>query len=170
MHNVSRNVFKAASQSNRPMIVDSPIHVEEKLNCHKISDSAGDYGIDEQLPVQVQKMTVDTDNTKAPRPPPFFRSKPIPVRSTRRNIKKEETAWLNRRITTMLEAFQGLVHKLALSMSMNSMTLLRTIFFLTALIVSISRHDVRANLVKIRTLGWDRLRSTLGAGVKVSYL
>ena len=152
------------------MIVDNPIRMKEKLTCHRISDSAKDYGIDEQSSVQFQNMNPDTNHTKAARLPRPFQGKPIPVRSAHGRVRKEETAWLYRQITTMLEVSQGLVQKLALSMSINSMTLLRTIFFLVALITAISRHDVRVNLVKMRTLGWDRLRSTLGAGVKVSYL
>ena len=152
------------------MIVDSPVHMKERLTCHKISDSARDYGIDEQSPVQFQKMNPNTNYTKASRPTRPFQGKPIPARSAHGHIQKEETTWLHRQITTMLEAFQGLVQKLALSMSINSITLLRTVLLLVALITAISRHDVRVNLIKLRTLGWRRLRSTLGAGVKVSYL
>jgi hypothetical protein len=59
----------------------------------------------------------------------------------------------------MAESFRG-----------NPMILLRTLAFIVALLLVLTRRDVKARVKKIIGNGWDKIRATAGMAVKVSYI
>jgi hypothetical protein len=54
--------------------------------------------------------------------------------------------------------------------SQNPMGLLRFVMFLMGLIVALSRRDVKDRLGRLTGAGWDKIKRTVGMGVKVSYI
>jgi hypothetical protein len=48
--------------------------------------------------------------------------------------------------------------------------LMRMVIFLAALIVAFSRRDVRDRVGRLTGTGWDKIKGTVGMGVKVSYI
>lgn len=50
------------------------------------------------------------------------------------------------------------------------MTLLRLVAFLVAFIMALARRDVRDRLARVRDSSWEKVKRTIGMGVKVSYV
>ena len=69
-----------------------------------------------------------------------------------------------------LASLQQLLLSIARSTTNNPTILLRTILFLVALVVALSRRDVKERIRRITGVGWGKLKSTVGMGVKVSYI
>lgn len=72
--------------------------------------------------------------------------------------------------TSVISNLQNLLLNLARSFSKNPVVLLRFVFFLAALVLALSRHDVRERVARILGSSWNKLRGTVGMGVKVSYI
>lgn len=72
--------------------------------------------------------------------------------------------------TSVIENLQSLLLNLTQSLSKSPMVLLRFVFFLAALVLALSRHDVRERAARILGFSWNKLRETVGMGVKVSYI
>ena len=52
----------------------------------------------------------------------------------------------------------------------NPMSFARTLLFLLGLLVALSRQGVRERLRRITGAGWQKVKGTVGMGVKVSYI
>lgn len=72
--------------------------------------------------------------------------------------------------TSIISNLQTLLLNLAKSFSKSPMLLLRFIFFLAALVLALSRQDIRERVARILGSSWNKLRGTVGMGVKVSYI
>ncbi|MCJ1395531.1 hypothetical protein MMC18_008417 [Xylographa bjoerkii] len=136
---------------------------------HKRSDSEKDYGIDNAASTKPVKKLPGASNLKSTR-----QSQPnnrlSPSSRAHAPARKPGSTSTYRRGVALLAALQKLVLNMAHSMSKNPMVLLRTIFFIIAFLVVLGRRDVRDRIGRITGLGWDRIKGTIGMGVKVSYL
>jgi len=56
------------------------------------------------------------------------------------------------------------------SFKTNPMVMLRLLAFAVALLLALSRQDVKNKLKQIMSKGWNKVRATAGMGVKVSYI
>lgn len=72
--------------------------------------------------------------------------------------------------TSIISKLQNLLLNLTQSLSKSPMVLLRFVFFLAALVLALSRHDLRESVARILGSSWNKLRGTVGMGVKVSYI
>lgn len=90
--------------------------------------------------------------------PSVSNTKPVPPPSF---IKRAGAIIANLRklLEAMAESFKG-----------NPMILLRLLAFIVALLLVLSRRDVKARVKKIMGNGWNKVRATAGMGVKVSYI
>lgn len=59
-----------------------------------------------------------------------------------------------------------LLESMGLSFKHNPMLLLRTLAFVVALVTILGRRDVKQRIKRV----WDKVRATVGMGVKVSYI
>lgn len=73
-------------------------------------------------------------------------------------------------LTSVISNLQNILLNLARSFSKRPMVLLRIVFFLAALVLALSRQDVRERVARILGSSWNKLRGTVGMGVKVSYI
>ena len=132
---------------------------------HRRSDSEKDYGIEDVTPVKKSKTQThgsgkgsngyQANGSKFSQRPPNSRKPPQGV---------------YKRSILIMNAFQQLVLRAARSMSESPTVLLRTLLFLMALLLALSRRDTRDWLVKVSGIGWNRLKRTVGMGMKVSYI
>ncbi|KAL8728008.1 MAG: hypothetical protein Q9166_005679 [cf. Caloplaca sp. 2 TL-2023] len=153
-------------QRAEPMPVEDDCHPPE----HRRSNSEHDYGIEEvkkrpkpkelnaQSPASAPRMTRSTTQRNS-RPSP---SKLSPRKSNHSGIVARSTAFI--------AAFQKLVTDMTQSMSKNPLALLRFVLFLVALLVALSRRDVKDRISRITGVGWEKVKRTIGMGVKVSYI
>jgi ribosomal protein L32E len=104
---------------------------------------------------------------KPPQPPPSQSS-----RTSRQPAKRPTTPppGFYNRASTMFAAVQALIANTAHQMTANPMAMFRTFFFLLAFILAIGRRDLRERIMRLLRNAWDKVRRTVGMGVKVSYI
>lgn len=133
---------------------------------HKRTDSEKDYGIDETTITESTKKQPGPSNLRSTRPPQANGRLSPSARASRKVGKNSAYG----RGVTLISSLQRLVLDMAQSISKNPIILPRTLFFLIALIVAVGRKGVRDRLNRITEKGWVKIKGTVGAGVKVSYL
>jgi hypothetical protein len=74
------------------------------------------------------------------------------------------------RASTMFAAVHALMANTAHQMTSNPIALFRTLFFLLAFTLAIGRRDLRDRITTLLRTAYDKLRRTVGMGVKVSYI
>ena len=135
---------------------------------HERSKSEVDYGIEDPLP---GKPTKKVNGVKATKPAQSDGIRPTASTSkTPARPKKKAPQTVIQRAGAMITNLQRLLLDMAQSMSKNPTILMRNILFLLAFIIAFARQDVRQRLSRITGAGWDKLKRTVGMGVKVSYI
>ena len=142
---------------------------------HKRRTSEVDYGI-EHSPAAEPELPEETSipappaikPSNAARDPPNIglASKPSVTRT------KRNTASFNSktRTSTMLSSMRTFMLSLSRSLQTNPLALLRTLVFLVGLLMALSRREIRDRVRRALGDGWGKLLSTIGMGVKVSYI
>ncbi|KAL8876429.1 MAG: hypothetical protein Q9192_008866, partial [Flavoplaca navasiana] len=135
---------------------------------HRRSNSEQDYGIEE---LQKKRLNPIKPSAQAP-----TSSIPRATRQRNNNSKSSPSKLSPQKISTnsgllarsgaVINAFQNLVSNMALSMSKNPLALLRFVLFLVALLVALSRRDVKDRVTRITGVGWEKVKRTVGMGVK----
>ncbi|KAK4691113.1 hypothetical protein P7C71_g5819, partial [Lecanoromycetidae sp. Uapishka_2] len=130
------------------------------------SNSETDYGID-AAPAEISKSRSPPKSTiKSARNP-----QPKPVRSSPSDYpRKQSNNSIYKRSVALMTAVQAMISRMTEQMAQNPMGLLRFVLFLTGLIVAFSRRDVKDRLGRLTGAGWEKVKRTVGMGVKVSYI
>lgn len=138
---------------------------------HKRTSSELDYGIESSNPNDSSKVRSLKSNGKPAKPTPSSRSQFPPTPHSPRAAKRSAgSSSVISRAGRIITAMQHLVQFVGQSISHNPMVLLRMVLFLMGLILAFSRRDVRERIRRITGAGWDKVRGTVGMGVKVSYI
>jgi hypothetical protein len=138
---------------------------------HKRTSSELDYGIESSNPNDSSKTRSLKANGKAAKTPATNRSQFPPTPHSPRSAKRSAgSSSVVSRAGHIMAALQHLVRFVGQSISHNPMVLLRMVLFLMGLILAFSRRDVRDRIRRITSAGWDKVRGTVGMGVKVSYI
>jgi hypothetical protein len=74
------------------------------------------------------------------------------------------------RASTMFASINTLIANAAHQMTANPMALFRTFLFLLAFLLAIGRRDLRERVMRLIRAAWEKVRRTVGMGVKVSYI
>ena len=136
---------------------------------HHRSDSEQDYGIDElRAPPDAPKFQ-PMPNKGTSKPAKAVQPKKQRSQPTKSTGKTTSTS-IYRRSAAVLSALQHLVKNMTEQMSQNPMLLLRFVLFLMGLIVAFSRRDVKDRLGRLTGAGWDKVKRTVGMGLKISYI
>ncbi|KAF2197943.1 hypothetical protein GQ43DRAFT_402001 [Delitschia confertaspora ATCC 74209] len=77
---------------------------------------------------------------------------------------------LYNRASAMFAAMQTLISNTATSMTANPMALFRTLLFFLAFALAFGRRDIRERIMRVLRNAMDKVRRTVGMGVKVSYI
>lgn len=142
---------------------------QEPSATHHRSDSEQDYGIDKpRAPLDVPKLQPALpEATSKP-------AKSVQPKTSRSPPKKSTGMTMNnsiyKRSAAVLSALQRLIQNMTEQVSQNPMSLLRFVLFLMGLIAAFSRSDVKDRLGRLTGVGWDKVKRTVGMGVKVSYI
>ncbi|KAJ4363391.1 hypothetical protein N0V83_009684 [Neocucurbitaria cava] len=105
---------------------------------------------------------------RKPQPPP-----PSQSSRTSRQPAKKPTApppGFYNRASTMFASVQAMISNTAHQMTVNPMAFFRTLLFLLAFALAFGRRDLRERILRIIRNAWDKVRRTVGMGVKVSYI
>ncbi|KAL9610465.1 MAG: hypothetical protein Q9167_004838 [Letrouitia subvulpina] len=129
---------------------------------HQRSNSEHDYGIEESgiiAPVNVLPAS-----TAKPSQPNGVRAGPVT------SPRRRETDGIYKRGAAILGTLQRLIFNISHSLSRNPLALLRLVLFVVALILTLSRNDVKNRIRRMTETGWYKIRQTVGMGLKVSYI
>jgi hypothetical protein len=129
----------------------------------------------EQSRAEDERRKREEENRRQPRGSDERFRKPPQVSPTSRQqppAKKNTTPppGFYNRASTMFANVQNLISNTAHQMTANPMALFRTFLFLLAFTLAIGRRDLRERVMRILRNAWDKLRRTVGMGVKVSYI
>ena len=111
-------------------------------------------------------------NTSAPTRPTH---KPTPSQSSRPSKPQKKPPpspppTFYRRASSMLANLQLMARQASRNMNISSMLTLRFVMFLVAFLLIVARRDLRIKLRRAIDDGWTKVKSTVGMGVKVSYI
>ena len=138
---------------------------------HKRTSSEVDYGIETSNPNNPSKIQATKVSTKSAKSTQSGRAQFPPTPHSPRAAKRQAgSSGIYNRATHIVAALQHLVGVLGQSVARNPMVLVRTVLFLMGLILAFSRRDVRDRVRRITGASWDKMRGTVGMGVKVSYI
>lgn len=157
--------------------VESAKEEEERLQrqkegkAHKRTSSELDYGIESSNPSASSKSQPAKGVTKSTKPTPSSRSQFPPTPHSPRAAKRTAgSSSVVSRAGQIVAALRHLVQFMGQSISRNPTVIFRMVLFLMGLILAFSRRDVRDRIRRITGAGWDKVRGTVGMGVKVSYI
>ena len=141
---------------------------------HRRSKSERDYGIESSPRRQPDSAVPPTGRKKSPHSrrshfSPTSRAAAAPSKRSTNSAKGNKTGVYKRSAAFLLELQRRLTF-LAHSMSKNPMALMKLILFLVGLVMTFSRRDVRERVRRITGGAWDKVKGTVGMGVKVSYI
>lgn len=149
---------------------------------HRRANSEVDYGIDKSHPngtakgrpavKGADKSGPSSDNKKS-KPTPTRRTALTPSSSsTSKNIGEREkpTASMSRRIRVFYNVIRNILQHVQNSVAGNPMATIRTLLFTIGFVLALSRQDVRARIQRLTNSSWQKIRGTVGMGMKVSYI
>lgn len=135
---------------------------------HHRSNSEIDYGIEKTEPPS--EYTIDRSTVAKPIRKPSWKtqstSKPLPARSP---PKRSQSSVYKRSIAAVV-GIRHVMKNMAEQISHNPMPLLQFVLFLMGIIMAFSRRDVQNRVARLTGSGWEKVRQTVGMGVKVSYI
>ena len=154
---------------------------EQNGGIHRRSSSEVDYGIEKSHPSGTPTSANATESKPAaaksrPTPGPASgRTQFSPSAETpkHRPVRKSPQSRSNGMLTQarqLVRALQSLVRNVAGTVTSNPTTLFRAFLFVLAILMAFSRREVRERVRRIVGSSWDKIRGTVGMGVKVSYI
>ncbi|KAL8873586.1 MAG: hypothetical protein Q9174_000978 [Haloplaca sp. 1 TL-2023] len=153
-----------------------PIPVEDSeqhdTREHRRSNSEQDYGIEEAKAANPEKSTTKAVETKpsssasrSNRSSQRREGKPSPGSKISPKKQPSDSSIIHRS-RAFVTGLQKLVLNMTQSMSRNPLAMFRFVIFLVALLVALSRRDVKERISRM----WEKVKGTVGMGVKVSYI
>lgn len=133
----------------------------------------------EQSRAEDERRKREEENRRQPRgsdevfrkPGPHRQAPATPSRASRPAKKAASPPpGLYGRASTLLGSMQALISNTAHSMTANPMAFFRTLLFLLAFALAFGRRDLRERILRIVRAAWEKVRRTVGMGVKVSYI
>jgi ATPase subunit of ABC transporter with duplicated ATPase domains len=140
---------------------------EEKLRQQQMEQMEERRRESEQKRVEMARMEEETrkqDEERGVRQP-----KPTPRRTP---AKKPSTPppGLYNRVGGLFAAIQKAIADSAKQMTSNPLAFLRTLLFLIAFSIAFGKRDLRERIMRLVRQAVDKVRRTVGMGVKVSYI
>ncbi|PGH02484.1 hypothetical protein GX51_04652 [Blastomyces parvus] len=149
-------------------------HTAKVMNGHRKTSSEVDYGIENGNPNTGSPSSAKNRNLKpATKSGRVSTSAAAPGRSTEssKQVKKtDKPKPAMRQMRMFANLLVTLLRNMGRSMSANPLSFLRTLLVVFGVLMALSRADVRHRLRRIADSGWQKIRGTVGMGVKVSYI
>ncbi|GLA30300.1 hypothetical protein AnigIFM63326_008505 [Aspergillus niger] len=88
-----------------------------------------------------------------------------------KNIKKTEKPEARaKQSRALVNVVRNILRYVSKSIAGNPLSFARTLLFMLGIIAALSRQDVRERIRRITGSGWQKIKGTVGMGVKVSYI
>ncbi|KAJ5366359.1 peroxin-26 Pex26-Penicillium chrysogenum [Penicillium brevicompactum] len=144
---------------------DAAAAAKAQSNGHKRSTSETDFGIEKSRAQGSPK----SKGIKGP--DKSANGKPRTSLSGAKNSKKQDKVEpRGRQSQAVATALRNLFRHIVQTVSGNPMSLLRTLLFVIGILMAVSRQDVRERVRRVTDGAWQKVKATVGMGVKVSYI
>lgn len=132
-------------------------------NGHRRISSEVDYGIDHSNP---------TGSVKTPRvaKSAIKSSSRSPESSKRMKKSEKRKPGALRQIFYLGSLLAAFLKRMAKSTTSSPASFIRVILLIAGIVMALGRPDIRERVRRITGSGWQKVRSTVGMGVKVSYI
>jgi predicted PurR-regulated permease PerM len=97
-------------------------------------------------------------------------TKPSTSKSKPKSTSKPTSNILIRRAQQIILLFRTISTNLSTSLTKSPTALLRTLVFIVGLLILLGRKELRERVRRIVEAGWQKVKGTVGMGVKVSYI
>ena len=174
---------------------DSPEQEQPQQNGHKghqRTSSEVDYGIESTHPsgtsqspsqsipkspppatkplTSLPPQPEPTPKPSTSRPPHLSPPAQTPRRAPQRRSKAQQQKGLTAQARALFTALSNLTRNLGGALVGNSNAVFRLLLFLLAFFMAFSRREIRERVQAVLGKGWEKMRRTVGMGVKVSYI
>jgi hypothetical protein len=156
-------------EDERRQAEEAAAAAQPKANGHKRNTSEVDYGIEKGSPRSSSKGKGSSKpSDKSPNGKSSTRT--ALSSSSSKNSKKQLKPEPRSQSRAVANAIRNLFKHIIQSVSGNPMSIVRTLLFVLGILMAMSRQDVRDRVRRITGGAWQKIRSTVGMGVKVSYI
>lgn len=139
----------------------------QQANGHRRKASEVDYGIEKGSTRTKSKSAKSTDKSSSGKSGPRTAVSASGSKNSKKQLKPESRAGQTKVIAT---AIRNLFKHILQSVSGNPMSIVRTLLFLLGFLMAMSRQGVRDRVRRVTGSAWDKVKGTVGMGVKVSYI
>lgn len=169
------DMAKHAREAERRMAEEAAAAAERsEQNGLRRTSSEVDFGIEKNHP----NGTLKGKGAKSERRQSGTKTATAPGRSTvsassssSKNVKKSEKPRARPgQLRALTNAIRNLLRHIAQTASSNPLSVFRTLVFILGIIMAFSKQNVRERVGKITGAGWQKVKGTIGMGVKVSYI
>lgn len=138
-----------------------------QTNGHKRNASEVDYGIEKGSPHSKAKGSKPSDKST---PSGKSTSRTALSSSNSKSSKKQVKPESRSQTRAAAAMLRNLFKKIIQSVSGNPLSIARTLLFVLGILMAMSRQDVRERVRRITGSAWQKVKGTVGMGVKVSYI
>ncbi|KAN0072874.1 hypothetical protein V8E54_008988 [Elaphomyces granulatus] len=134
------------------------------------TSSETDYGIERECPTGVSKSRPSKlagGSSIAPSGRATISPPRPPSRSSR---KTDQSVFVARQARALINVLQHTLHNLAHNVRGNPVAFLRTLLFMLGIIIAFSKPDIRNRIRRLLGTCWQKVKGTIGMGMKVSYM
>lgn len=139
--------------------------VKPQANGHKRSTSETDYGIEKGRPQGSPRGKGVKGTEKSQRG-----NSRTSLPSAKNARKQDNIQPRGGQTQAVATALRNLFRHIIQTVSGNPMTLLRTLLFVIGILMAMSRQGVRERVRRVTDGAWQKVKATVGMGVKVSYI
>ena len=144
-------------------------------NEHKRNTSEVDYGIEKSRRSTSKgkgTKSVEKQNGKAGGPSGRAAASPLTgPPSSSKNVRKAEAPESRpRQPRALMNILRNLFRYIIQSVTGNPLSFVRAILFALGIIMALSRQEIRERARRIYEAGWQKVKGTVGMGMKVSYI
>lgn len=139
-----------------------------QANGHKRNTSEVDYGIEKGSPrTSKGRGSRPSDKSLSGKSSTKTTLSSSGSKSSKKQVKPKPQANQSRAVANML---RNLFKQIIQSVSGNPLSIVRTLLFVLGILLAMSRQDVRERVRRITGSAWQKVKGTVGMGVKVSYI
>ena len=140
-----------------------------RVNGHKRNTSEVDYGIEKGSPRSASK-SKGSGSKSSDKSPSGKSTTRTALSSSSKNSKKQVKPEPQAKSKAVANMLRNLFKHIIQSVSGNPLSIVRTLLFVLGILMAMSRQDVRERVRRITGSAWDKVKGTVGMGVKVSYI
>lgn len=148
---------------------EAAVATPPRANGHKRNTSEVDYGIEKGSPRSASK-NKGSSSKSSDKSPNGKSTTRAALSSTSKNSKKQVKPEPQAKSKAVANTLRNLFKHIIQSVSGNPLSIVRTLLFVLGILMAISRQDVRERVRRITGSAWDKVKGTVGMGVKVSYI